>query len=90
MSIQYDNQTDSLYIDFADRAEELPNASSLCGACWDACPVGIPLQDLLLGLRREAAKDASTTQKLAWGAWASAWSRSELRGDSRAPPRPES
>ena len=58
-----------------DRAEELPNASSLCGACWDACPVGIPLQDMLLSLRRQAATDASLTERLAWGAWATAWSR---------------
>ena len=34
------------------RPRELPNASTLCGACMDACPVSIPLQDLLLSLRR--------------------------------------
>ena len=33
-------------------AAELADASTLCGACMDACPVQIPLQDLLLGLRR--------------------------------------
>ena len=32
-------------------AAELANASTLCGACMDACPVSIPLQDLLLALR---------------------------------------
>ena len=32
-------------------AKDLPHASSLCGACWEACPVGIPLHDLLLKLR---------------------------------------
>jgi len=32
-------------------AKDLPFASSLCGACWEACPVGIPLHDLLLKLR---------------------------------------
>ena len=36
-------------------AAELPNASTLCGACMDACPVSIPLQDLLLTLRRRNA-----------------------------------
>ena len=36
----------------AEAAGELSGASSLCGACWQACPVGIPLQDLLLSLRR--------------------------------------
>jgi L-lactate dehydrogenase complex protein LldF len=32
-------------------AKDLPHASSLCGACWEACPVGIPLHELLLKLR---------------------------------------
>ena len=31
---------------------ELPFASSLCGACYEACPVKIPLHDLLVRLRR--------------------------------------
>ena len=35
-------------------AAELAGASTLCGACMDACPVQIPLQDLLLSLRRAA------------------------------------
>jgi L-lactate dehydrogenase complex protein LldF len=34
-------------------AKDLPHASSLCGACWEACPVGIPLHDLLLKLRNQ-------------------------------------
>jgi L-lactate dehydrogenase complex protein LldF len=33
---------------------DLPYASSLCGACKDACPVRINIPDLLLGLRAEA------------------------------------
>jgi L-lactate dehydrogenase complex protein LldF len=36
-----------------DEAKDLPHASSLCGACWEACPVGIPLHDLLLKLRNQ-------------------------------------
>ena len=32
--------------------EDLPWASSLCGACAEACPVRIPLHDLLVRLRR--------------------------------------
>ncbi len=31
-----------------DDYKELPYASSLCGACTEACPVKIPLHDLLL------------------------------------------
>lgn len=53
---------------------ELANASTLCGACMDACPVEIPLQDLLLHLRQDKAKDASRAEKLAWQAWSTAWS----------------
>src|SRR5690349_8974385 len=36
-----------------DRAPTLPHASSLCGACTEACPVKIPLHELLLELRRD-------------------------------------
>ncbi len=38
-------------------AKDLPNASSLCGACWEACPVGIPLHDLLLKLRNRQVEE---------------------------------
>ncbi|MDQ3910496.1 MAG: LutB/LldF family L-lactate oxidation iron-sulfur protein [Actinomycetota bacterium] len=34
-----------------EEAKDLPHASSLCGACSEACPVAIPLHDLLLKLR---------------------------------------
>ena len=37
----------------AEEAGELSGASTLCGACYEACPVKIPLQDLLLTLRRQ-------------------------------------
>jgi L-lactate dehydrogenase complex protein LldF len=32
---------------------DLPHASSLCGACTEICPVGIPLADLLVRLRSD-------------------------------------
>jgi L-lactate utilization protein LutB len=32
---------------------DLPGASSLCGACSEVCPVGIPLADLLVRLRAD-------------------------------------
>jgi len=35
---------------------DLPHASSLCGACKDACPVRIDLPTLLLRLRRETVE----------------------------------
>ncbi len=43
-------------------AGELPYASSLCGACEDACPVKIPLPRLLLDLRREAVETGGQEQ----------------------------
>lgn len=56
-------------------AAELADASTLCGACMDACPVQIPLQDLLLGLRRRKAAAAAKPEKAMWRAWAQAWGR---------------
>ncbi|HXF59974.1 MAG TPA: LutB/LldF family L-lactate oxidation iron-sulfur protein [Caldilineaceae bacterium] len=37
--------------------EKLPHASSLCGACRDACPVKIDLPRLLLDLRADQVED---------------------------------
>ncbi|MDQ4129324.1 MAG: DUF3390 domain-containing protein [Actinomycetota bacterium] len=46
----------------------MPHASSLCGACTEACPAGIPLHDLLLKLRnRQVEKGlASKAQEIAF------------------------
>ena len=41
-------------------AAEVADASTLCGACMEACPVEIPLQDLLLSLRRRKAAGVVT------------------------------
>ena len=57
------------------RAAEASSASTLCGACMEACPVEIPLQDLLLGLRRRKASRAAGRDRLVWRAWAAAWRR---------------
>lgn len=46
----------------------MPYASSLCGACTEACPVKIPLHELLIEHRRQivAVKGGVTkTEKLA-------------------------
>ena len=57
-------------------AAEVANASTLCGACMEVCPVEIPLQDLLLANRRNrAAEDAKPGERAAWRAWSSLWSR---------------
>jgi L-lactate dehydrogenase complex protein LldF len=59
------------------RAASLPHASSLCGACTAACPVKIPLHELLLDLRRDlvAERVASRSERLAFTMWSLAWSR---------------
>ena len=36
--------------------DDIANASSLCGACYEACPVKIPLHDMLVYLRRRKAE----------------------------------
>jgi len=61
-------------------AAELANASTLCGACMDACPVEIPLQDLLLAQRRQNATGAGLTERTAWRLWAAAWSDARRYG----------
>jgi L-lactate dehydrogenase complex protein LldF len=46
------------------RFHELPHASSLCGACRDACPVIIDLPRMLLELRREEVEGAES--RVSW------------------------
>jgi len=59
-----------------ENAPALPHASSLCGACTEACPVKIPLHELLLELRRDLVegKVASRRERLAMTLWSLAWS----------------
>jgi L-lactate dehydrogenase complex protein LldF len=60
-----------------EKAPALPHASSLCGACTAACPVKIPLHELLLELRRDLAEQGVATrrERLAFALWSLAWSR---------------
>jgi L-lactate dehydrogenase complex protein LldF len=72
---------------------ELANASSLCGACTEACPVKIPLHDMLVHLRARNVESGRTKwservkMKLAAGAlhsptlfaWASRLARTVQR-----------
>ncbi|KPV42470.1 amino acid dehydrogenase [Alicyclobacillus ferrooxydans] len=39
-----------------EKWKDLPYASSLCGACTDACPVKIPLHEYLVALRRDISE----------------------------------
>ena len=60
-----------------EQAPSLPHASSLCGACTDACPVKIPLHELLLDLRRDLVAEgvAPWWERLGFSLWSWAWSR---------------
>jgi L-lactate dehydrogenase complex protein LldF len=54
-----------------EEARDLPHASSLCGACWEVCPVGIPLHELLLKLRNLQVEEGlvGKTQRMAFKAF---------------------
>lgn len=41
--------------------DDLPYASSLCGACYEACPVKIPLHEMLVKLRQRKVRAGKTT-----------------------------
>ena len=42
-------------------ASALPNASTLCGACEEVCPVGIPLPEMLVELRSDEREQGLKT-----------------------------
>ena len=59
-----------------EQAPVHPHASSLCGACTEACPVEIPLHELLLELRRDLVEQgvAPWPERAAFALWSLAWS----------------
>jgi L-lactate dehydrogenase complex protein LldF len=65
-----------------EAAHPLPFASSLCGACAHACPVRIPIPDLLLEWRRRSVSHgaAPKLERLALSAYAGAALRPGLFG----------
>jgi len=66
------------------RRHDLVEASSLCGACVEACPVEIPITELLIRLRKEAVRrdlssgvleggeGESRLETLVWALWKTA------------------
>ena len=62
----------------SDVDKSLPYASSLCGACFDACPVGINIPELLVELRGKVVEDAGRTAESA-AMKAAAWVLSDPR-----------
>ncbi|MFA9430405.1 LutB/LldF family L-lactate oxidation iron-sulfur protein [Egicoccus sp. AB-alg2] len=59
----------------------LPYASSLCGACYDVCPVRIDIPSILVHLRKEHVEQQRTTRRVpsaeAIGMAAAAWTMSD-------------
>ena len=72
------------------KAGHLADASSLCGACVEVCPVKIPITDILLRLRHDKVeiKQAiplaefggwkAKTERLVWKSWAMIFSNPKL------------
>ena len=52
-----------------DNAVPLPHASSLCGACKQACPVDINIPDMLLMLRNDLKDEQEAIWKIALKSW---------------------
>ena len=62
-------------------AKDLPYASSLCGACREACPVGINIPHILLKLRTKLMESSSTEERKATiGEILFAWAYCRLMG----------
>ncbi len=57
-----------------EQSSELPFLSSLCGSCHDACPVGIPLHDLLVRVRARTTTPAHLADRRRFRVWARLWS----------------
>jgi L-lactate dehydrogenase complex protein LldF len=63
------------------RYADLPFASSLCGRCTEACPVGIPLHRMLLDLRADAVESGQVggrAERAGWRTWAATFGRARL------------
>ncbi|WAH38038.1 LutB/LldF family L-lactate oxidation iron-sulfur protein [Alicyclobacillus dauci] len=54
-----------------DKYSDLPYASSLCGACYEACPVRIPLHDMLVHQRQRLVESGhgKPTERLAFNGY---------------------
>jgi len=81
-------------LDGYDNHKELPYASSLCGACTEACPVKIPLHEMLIWHRQiivEKEKKSPVTERVAmkgfakWASTPAAYKLSKLARPALSP-----
>jgi len=56
-----------------DQHHDLPQASSLCGACREVCPVRIDIPRMLLALRRQSVEEGHSPLWVALGMRALGW-----------------
>ncbi|MGQ4808222.1 Lactate utilization protein B [Candidatus Entotheonellaceae bacterium PAL068K] len=63
-----------------EAAQHLPRASTLCGACREACPVKIDIPHLLLNLRHQLVErqDVPWPEKLMFSLWSMVMQRPKL------------
>ncbi len=66
-----------------ERSSELPFLSSICGSCHEACPVGIPLHDLLVRVRGRVRTPAHRADRWRFRLWSAAWRSPVGYGASR-------
>ncbi|MDQ6751061.1 MAG: lactate utilization protein [Actinomycetota bacterium] len=60
----------------SQHSDELPWLSSLCGACTEACPVKIPLDEQLVMLRADGAqREPRRAEAALFAGWSRLWSR---------------
>lgn len=52
-----------------ETGRSLPYASSLCGACYEACPVKINIPEVLIHLRSKVVEQEQSTSAGALGVW---------------------
>lgn len=73
----YSGPLGAVLVPLLAHAPDLPHASSLCGACTEACPVKIPLHDYLLELRHDHG-EPSLIERACFILWSFAWSNPTL------------
>jgi L-lactate dehydrogenase complex protein LldF len=67
-----------------EHSQTLPYASSLCGACYEVCPVKINIPEILIHLRNKLVESGDTPTAERMGMKAAAWAMSDAANLSTA------